>query len=485
MTVPWAQVAKSTAWSGSGAIVLRLGQLVVGIIAARVMVPHDFGLFAIALIVYGVVVNVSDLGTGSALIREQERLEELAPTAVTMSILTSLGLTALMFFSAPAVAAALGGPESTPAIQVMSLVVLLAGPTAVPAALMTRNFRMDLRFWADLLHFVTSSAVMLVLAVMGYGAMALAWSRVAGQVASAIALFAMSRRLHRPGFNAVAAKHLFKFGWPLIGTNLLGYTLGNVDSLVIARGAGPIPLGTYTLASNVSAWPLGLLEPIQMNVGLPLLARARSSMAVLNRTIGLCVALMASTYFFGSVMIAALAGPIVAALYGQQWSAAAPILSLLAAVGFLRGFLSFMGVIVIASNATVYQFWLHVIWIAALTPAIIVGVHFWGAQGAALAHLVVDVLIMVPVGVYFARRASGMAVRPLVRATVYPVLCSSGAALVAHIVSVYVPGAWASLIVGGLAGCGLYALLVQAWLRRTYAEARALVSTPDPEADPV
>jgi lipopolysaccharide exporter len=104
----------------------------------------------------------------------------------------------------------------------MSFVVLLAGPTAVPAALMTRNFRMDLRFWADLINFVISSAVMLVLAMMGYGAMALAWSRVAGQVASAITLFALSKRLYRPGFNAVAAKHLFRFGWPLIGTNLSG-----------------------------------------------------------------------------------------------------------------------------------------------------------------------------------------------------------------------------------------------------------------------
>ena len=66
MSVPWHDVVKSTAWSGSGAVVLRLGQLVVGVIAARVMVPEDFGLFAIAMIVYGVVMNISDLGTGAA-----------------------------------------------------------------------------------------------------------------------------------------------------------------------------------------------------------------------------------------------------------------------------------------------------------------------------------------------------------------------------------------------------------------------------------
>ena len=126
-------------------------------------------------------------------------MEALAPTAVTLSLLTSLALTGLMFLGSSAVASALGGSGSAHAIQVMSLVVLLAGPTAVPASLMTRNFRMDLRFWADLVHFIISSAVMLVLALLGYGVMALAWSRVAGQVASAIALIAMSPRLHRRG----------------------------------------------------------------------------------------------------------------------------------------------------------------------------------------------------------------------------------------------------------------------------------------------
>ena len=476
MTVPWGQVAKSTAWSGSGAVVLRLGQLVVGIIAARVMVPEDFGLFAIAMIVYGVVMNVSDLGTGAALIREQERLEEFAPTAVTLSLLTSLALTALMFVGAAPLATALGGQGSTLAIQVMSLVVLLAGPTAVPAALMTRDFRMDLRFWADLVHFVVSSAVMLVLAIMGYGVMALAWSRVAGQVSSAVVLLVLSPRLHRPGFRPDAARHLLRFGWPLIGTNLVGYTLGNVDAMVIARTIGPAPLGSYTLASNVSAWPLGLLTPILMNVGLPLVSRARATLQLLNRTVGLCMALLAGSYFFGSTMIAALADPLVAALYGPKWTAAAPVLVVLAEVGFLRGFLSLMGVILIASDATVYQLWLHLIWVAALVPAVILGVFLAGTQGAAIAQLVVAAFILAPVSVLFARRASGMGVRPLVRATVYPVVCSIVAAAVAHVLAGLVADPWASLLLGGLGGCALYAGLVQRWARRAYADARALVA---------
>ena len=63
------QIGTSILWSGAGAALLRVGQLAVGVFAARVLVPHDFGVFAIAMVVYAVVVNVSDLCVSSAVIR--------------------------------------------------------------------------------------------------------------------------------------------------------------------------------------------------------------------------------------------------------------------------------------------------------------------------------------------------------------------------------------------------------------------------------
>ena len=213
-----------------------------------------------------------------------------------------------------------------------------------------------------------------------------------------------------------------------------------------------------------------------MNVGLPLVSRARSGLLLLNRTLGLCMALLTSTYFFGSVMISALADPLVAALYGPKWAAAAPILALLAAAGFIRGFLSLMGVILIASDATIYQFWLHLVWIAVLTPGVVLGVHLWGTRGAATAQLMVGVFVVAPVALLLARRASGMAARPLVRSALYPMACSTVAAVGAHVLSGLVANPWGSVLLGGLAGCGVYAVLIHRWSRRAYADARALVA---------
>lgn len=42
MTIAGRQVLKSVAWSSGGALSMRLGQFLIGIIAARILLPHDF-----------------------------------------------------------------------------------------------------------------------------------------------------------------------------------------------------------------------------------------------------------------------------------------------------------------------------------------------------------------------------------------------------------------------------------------------------------
>ena len=55
-------VRSGVRWSSISAIVLRLSNFLVGIITARLVSPEQFGAFAVALSVYGIVSMVSDMG---------------------------------------------------------------------------------------------------------------------------------------------------------------------------------------------------------------------------------------------------------------------------------------------------------------------------------------------------------------------------------------------------------------------------------------
>ena len=211
------------------------------------MSPRDFGVFAVALVVHSIVVNVAELGVTASLIRDtDEEVHRSAPTVVTIA-LTSSGLLALaMLFTAPQLATLLGNSHASGVVAVMSLTVFLAGPSAVPFSLLRRNFRMDRLFVTGLANFLVSGAVIIVLASRGWGPMALAWSRVAGQVVETVLLLWLSPTRYRPGFRRDEVRRLLAFGLPLAGANILSYRAperGLRGGRKAARkcGAGSVP----------------------------------------------------------------------------------------------------------------------------------------------------------------------------------------------------------------------------------------------------
>ena len=107
-------IGRGAAWSGLNAVVLRLGSFVMGIVVARILDPTDFGIFAVALTVYGIVVNLSELGVSAALIREPKDVDELAPTVFTIALGSSSLLGLAMFVTAPMLAEMLGSAAAAP-----------------------------------------------------------------------------------------------------------------------------------------------------------------------------------------------------------------------------------------------------------------------------------------------------------------------------------------------------------------------------------
>ena len=47
-----------------------------------------------------------------------------------------------------------------------------------------------------------------------------------------------------------------RFGLPLAGASLLILGMVNVDSLVVGAALGPVALGFYQIAFNMSGWPV-------------------------------------------------------------------------------------------------------------------------------------------------------------------------------------------------------------------------------------
>jgi O-antigen/teichoic acid export membrane protein len=445
-------LGRSAAWSVLDAIVGRFGQFAQGVIVARLVAPQYFGVFAIALVVHMVVVNVSELGVSAALIRDDpDQAARSAPTVATISLVTGALLGAIIAALSPVLASALGSSRAAAPIAVMALNLPLAGLTAVPAALLKRDFRMERIFFADFANVFVSGVVVVALALAGWGALALAWSWVAGQMATTLFLLAYRAGRVWPRWDKVEARRLLAFGLPLAGGNLIAFFVLNVDYIVIGRTLGAVSLGIYMLAFNISGWPINLFGAVISNVSLPGFSRLRGQGAAMPDHFVRALRMAAAVTLPICFIIGGLARPAVITIYGTRWAPAASALVGLAVLGAGRILLTLCGDFLVSLGRTRAVMVAQVPWLVALSTTLIFVAPRFGIRGVGVAQACVVIFVMGPVYALFLRRA-GVSVRALLAALRRPVLWGVLAAVSAHLVASLIGDNLLACVAGGTVG---------------------------------
>lgn len=186
------KVGRALRWSTTGTVVVRLGNLGLGIVIARIVSPEEFGLYAIALTVQSVVMALADLGLSADLVRSPDFQRRTGPVAI-LGLVTGGTLTVITALSAPALASAMGGPGAAGPIAILAATFLLAGIGVVPFATLQRNLDQRGLFRSTALDFGVGAVVTLAFAAFGYGLVGLAVGRVAGQACGVAMQFWLTR----------------------------------------------------------------------------------------------------------------------------------------------------------------------------------------------------------------------------------------------------------------------------------------------------
>jgi len=468
-------------WSLFDNLVGRAGQVVMGIVLARLLAPSEFGVFSAALVAFTLIVNVSELGVSVAVVREPERTDAIAPTVATISILSASTLAAVLFVAAPWVAAALHNPGATGSLQILSGALVIAGISAVPAALVQQRFRQDIQTAADVTNLAVSLAVAVPMAAAGFGPSSLAWAWVASNAASAAILVGFSGRSWRPGLDRAEVRGLLRFGLPLAASGLLVFAVLNVDYVVVSRVLGPAALGVYVLAFNLSSWPVKMFSQSVRSVSLPAFARLRNRPARLEEVFTRSMSQLLALALPICALLAALAVPAVRFVYGDRWAGASRALVWLAVVGALRVAFELTYDLIVALGHSSAVFRVQILWLVALVPVLTFGAHLGGIDGVGVGHLVVALGIVTPAYLLLLR-GHGIALHRLAAAVARPFLGAAAAFGVAWIVHRQFREPFVALAVAAIAGVGAHAAVMWGAVTRWRAERPATVTGPSGEA---
>lgn len=451
-----AALKRGALWSAGGTIFLRMGNIALMAVVARIVSPQDLGIFTLAVTVHAVIVSVAELGVASAVARSDLDVSRIAPTVATVSIVSSLLLAVPMAIFADDIAGALGSAEAGPAVRIMAIGVALIGPFAVPGALLQREFRQNVIFWASAIAFLPGSATLLLLALAGSGPEAFAWSRIVGQVIMGGIMMGAAGVPVWPRLQLEVLRPLLAFGLPLAGANLLSQVLLNADYLFIGRMAGVAELGVYFLAFSIAMWPTAVIGSILNGLVLPAISVVRRDGGDIGAAVAHGAQAVALVAFPLAAFLCTFSSPLVLTIYGPKWPAAAPVLSILAVYGalFVLGLL--LANVIIAMGRTGILFSVQVCALIALLPALPVGIRLGGIEGAAVAHILVIGVITTPVYVIALRRSTGLPLSALLRSVGRPAITAIAAAVVSWLVTLPIESNLLKLATGALMGAFIY-----------------------------
>jgi PST family polysaccharide transporter len=450
---------RALGWSFLNNIVGRVGSSLTAIILARILVPEDYGVYAVALVVLTALLSMNELGVSLAIVRWPGSVDRIAPTVVTLSLLSSTALYIGCYLAAPAICSAMSAPDAVGVLRLLAVGVLIDAATAVPAALMVREFMQGRRLVVDSVGFVIVSGVSIGLAVAGYGAWSLAWGALLGNIANGVLILLWSPARHWPGFRRDVARELLSFGLPLATASVLVFAMLNLDYIVVGHQLGAVELGFYLLAFNLSAWPVNLFSAPVRRVSLAAFARLQEDRAKAGDAFVRAGALLLAATLPASFLLCAFASQLVGFVYGDKWLPAAQALPFLAVLAVVRVFSELAYDYLVALGRSRVNLVVQSIWFGALLIALPVGARMDGIRGVAIAHAAVAVLLVVP-AYLIALQGNGVPAREIMARCTRPAVGLALGAVVAAAVLAFVPGRFAELAVGGTAMMVVYLAVV-------------------------
>jgi len=323
--------AASATWWSAVEILTRYGvQFVVAIVLARLLDPADFGLMAMLLVFTALAALLVDGGLGTALVQKQRTTADDETTVFLTSTGMAVLLAAALWVAAPAIASFYSRPPLTALMRLLLVVLPLGALAAVPNALLALRLDFRTRAGAELAASVVSGGLVLFLAWHGAGVWSLVWQAVTGAGMRALLLWILSGWYPRGRFDRLAFHRLFRFGGYMLLANAINTLSVRLQSLLIGRMFDARALGFYTLAQETQQAPAQFMASLLNRVGLPVFSTVTDQPDKLLGAMRLSLRVSLFVFVPSMIGIAAVADPLVAALYGERWAPAAPILGILA-----------------------------------------------------------------------------------------------------------------------------------------------------------
>lgn len=323
-------------WSAIERLLSQGVQFAVSVILARLLLPTDFGLIALVLVLLNILQIFNEVGFGAALMQKLDRDELDFSTVFVLNVILGITLYGILFLLAPLLAVFFEEPQLIYLTRLIGVNLIITSFVVVQRTKLFINVDFKTQAKASFTSTIISGAIGIYFAYSGHGVLSLIYQSLIFNSLNTLLIWIFVKWRPRIQFSFDRFVKLFNFAYKLILARMINAIFKEIYSVIIGKQYSPASLGYFNRANSFISLSSYNITGIIQRVSTPILCEAQNSHEHMS---DLLVKFISRTSFivypilFG---IFVLAKPLIIVILTDKWLSSVWILQVLCPVGLLH-----------------------------------------------------------------------------------------------------------------------------------------------------
>jgi O-antigen/teichoic acid export membrane protein len=305
----------------------------VGIVLARLLSPHDYGLLGMITILLVLTQPFINSGFSQALIRKKDCSQGDYSTVFYFNFFIGILMYAILFVVSPYISSFFNEPELIMITRVVGLIIVIDAASLIQNTIISKRLNFKLQTKISFVATVVSGVLGVYLAYNGWGVWSLVYRSIAFHSFKSILLWLGNQWKPSMIIEFGVLKELFGFSSKLLGAALLDKIYNNIYNIVIAKYFSASELGLYTRAKMFKDLASDNIAEVISSVSFPVLSTFQDDIQNLKKNYKTILTSTIFIIFPLMFALSAMSEHIILTLIGEKWKGAIIYLQLLCFVG--------------------------------------------------------------------------------------------------------------------------------------------------------
>lgn len=313
------KVFSGTMWMAAVSVCQQILQFVVQIVLARLLVPHDYGVAAIAATICMFAVVFSSAGIGAAIVQRKELPDSIKDAAAVITGGMAILLGGGLFLLSGKIARWYGLSELSLLFKIVAIDIFLKVMISLYDSLMLRAMQYRSLSLRSLIGLVAQAGVSITLAKLGCGPKSLVIGYVSGSAAQLLLCLQATRYIPRSIGDWREVKGVFQFGgWVLLG-RIANQAAVTLDQMIVAKFLNAASIGLLNVSKQLASILPHTIIGFSSRLAFPVFSRWQDDIKRIEVNYWRGVRLQLMIAMPICALVGLCAYQILTLLYGAKW----------------------------------------------------------------------------------------------------------------------------------------------------------------------